>query len=227
METITPPPRIAPPRSPGARGGPSVSRRNATLWAVGLLLVILGALSAVALVRAGDERQAVLVAAGDLPAGSQITDADLRVVEVSTDDLELVPASDRSVLVGSYARVRILAGQPFAARSRASHAGRHSRPRRGGHPRQPGAAARSTPRAVDRRLGACSARPPRTTDPLRHRRPSPEASSPEYPDFGADPGSNTVAALSVEVDPADANAIVAAGRNIGIVLIDPTEDGGG
>ena len=49
----------------------------------------------------------------------------------------------------------------------------------------------------------------------------------EYPDFGADPGSNTVAALSVEVDPADANAIVAAGRNIGIVLIDPTEDGGG
>lgn len=226
METITPPPRISRPSPPGTRGGPSVSRRNATLWAVGLLLVILGALSAVALVRAGDERQAVLVAADDLPAGTQITDADLRVVEISTDDLELVPASDRSVLVGSYARVRILAGQPFA---------------RG--------LLQPTPIVTAGRVVvAIPVSPVQLPAQLREQsivelvvlgvttsNDGSVAAPPtvargvvtQYPDFGADPSSNTVAALSVEVDPADATAIVAAGRNIGIVLIDPTEDGGG
>jgi hypothetical protein len=225
METITPPPRIARPSSPGVRGGPSVSRRNATLWAAGLVLVILGALSAVALVRAGDEREAALVAAGDLPAGAQITDADLRVVEVSTDDLELVPASDRSVLVGSYARVRILAGQPFARglvqATPVVTAGRVvvAIPV---SPVQLPAQLREQSIVDLVVLGAPSANDGSAATPSAVAR----GIVTEYPDFGSDPGSNTVAALSVEVDPADANAIVAAGRNIGIVLIDPTEDGG-
>jgi len=226
METITPPPRTAPTGLPTARRAPSVSRRNASLWAVGLLLVILGALGAVALVRAGDERQAVLVAADDLPAGSPITDADVRVAEVSTDDLELVLASERTALVGSYARVRILAGQPFAS-----------------------GLVQTTPIVTAGRVVvAIPVSPVQLPAQLREQSiidivvlgatPTDDgsvAATPvvargvvtEYPDFGADASSNTVAALSVEVDPSDANAIVAAGRNIGIVLRDPTEEDAG
>ena len=224
METITPP-RTVPARSSVTRRGPTVSRRNATLWAVGLLLVVLGGLGAVALVQAGDERQAVLVAADDLPAGARITDADLRVVEVSTDDLAVVPARDRGLLVGSYTKVRILAGQPFAQ----------------------GLVQPMPVVTAGRVVVAIPVSPVQLPAQLREQsivdlvilgattaNDGSVASAPvvargvvtEYPDFGADPTSNSVAALSVEVDPTNAAAIVAAGRNIGIVLIDPAEDGG-
>ena len=117
MDTITAPRATTGTTTgtPSPRKGPSVSRRNATLWALGVLFVVTGALGAVALVRAGDERQGVLIAATDLPAGAQITDADLRVAEVSSDDLSLIGANQRGALVGTYTKVRILAGQPFAA----------------------------------------------------------------------------------------------------------------
>ncbi len=58
-------------------------------------------------VRIGD-RQEVLAATRTVLAGEQLVAADFRVVSISTDDdLTTVSASDRDLLVGQYARVRI------------------------------------------------------------------------------------------------------------------------
>ena len=54
----------------------------------------------------------------DVLAGEQITDADLQVVSMSSDDdIPTVPASQRSTIVGQYARVRLLSGSLLAADS--------------------------------------------------------------------------------------------------------------
>jgi hypothetical protein len=227
MDTITEPRSVTRTADAAPRHGPNVSRRNATLWATGVLLVIVGSLGAIALVRAGDESQAVLVAAGDLPAGARISDADLRTVEVATEDLALVPAAERGLLVGSYTKVRILAGQPFAAdlvqADPVVTAGKVvvAIPV---SPVQLPAQLREQSRVELVLLGAGA-----STAAGGEATPTVVADGvvTEYPDFGDDTGSNTVAALSVEVDPADASAIVAAGRNIGIVLLDPMREPAG
>lgn len=96
------------------RPSSQVSRRQALLWALGLLLVIGGGLTSLALVRAGDQRIEVLVMASDVPAGAQLTAGDLTVVEVASDDLNLLPASQQALVVGQYIQVRLLAGQPIS-----------------------------------------------------------------------------------------------------------------
>ena len=100
--------------SKARRPSSQVSRRQALLWALGLLLVIGGGLTSLALVRAGDARTEVLVMANDVPAGAQLTSADLTVVEVASDDLNLLPASQEALVVGQYTQVRVLAGQPIS-----------------------------------------------------------------------------------------------------------------
>ena len=53
----------------------------------------------------------MLVATRTVLAGEQLVDTDFRVVSISTeDDLATISASNRNVLVGQYARVRIEAG---------------------------------------------------------------------------------------------------------------------
>ena len=225
METITPT-RVSTSAPPSPRKGPSVSRRNATLWAVGLLLVILGSLGAVALVRAGDQRQAVLVAATDLPAGARIGDSDVRQVEVSTDDLSVVPADSRQLVVGSYTKVRILAGQPLASglvqpdplvtAGKVVVAIPVSPVQLPAQLREQSVVGLVVLNAASTDGGAAVGAAPAAMRGVVT----------EFPDFGDNPGSNSVAAMSVEVDPSAAAALVAAGRNIGIVLLEPAGAGG-
>jgi hypothetical protein len=49
-----------------------------------------------------------------VPAGQQITAGDLTVADVASDDLALLPATQQALIVGSYTRVRVLAGQPIS-----------------------------------------------------------------------------------------------------------------
>lgn len=100
--------------SKARRPSSQVSRRQGLLWALGLLLIIGGGLTSLALVRAGDQRTEVLVMARDVPAGQQITAGDLTVADVASDDLALLPATQQALIVGSYTRVRVLAGQPVS-----------------------------------------------------------------------------------------------------------------
>jgi hypothetical protein len=51
-------------------------------------------------------------------AGEQITDADIEVVSISSDDaIPTVPAAQRGTIVGQYARVRLLAGSLLSSES--------------------------------------------------------------------------------------------------------------
>jgi len=77
----------------------------------GALLVVASVVAALALyTRLGDRTQ-VLALARDVLAGETVDGADLQVVSISTDDdLAVVPAGDRALIVGQYARVRLAAG---------------------------------------------------------------------------------------------------------------------
>ncbi len=58
-----------------------------------------------------DKRVAVLQVVRDIPAGSQLSAADVRPIELSTDpSLAVVKASDLAAVVGRYAKVRIVTG---------------------------------------------------------------------------------------------------------------------
>lgn len=225
MDTLTSPTEVVNRPRPTRRAGTSVTRRQATLWATGLLLVIGGALASVALVRAGDERDRVLIAATDLPAGARVTDGDVRVAEVAADGLDLLAEAEQPIVVGSYTKVRVLAGQPFTSGVLQSEP-------------------LVTPGKV---VVAIPVTPVQLPANLREQSlvdliptlesptggaatmaaPHVRAVVIEYPAFGADAAANTVAALSVEVDPADADVIVAAGRDVAIVLVDPVGESGG
>lgn len=89
--------------------------RSRTRLAVGALLV-LGSVAAVLLAfDSVDRRIAVLQVVGDIPAGEQLSDDDLRIVEVSDDPtLSMVAASDLGLVVGTYAKVRIVGGALLA-----------------------------------------------------------------------------------------------------------------
>lgn len=53
----------------------------------------------------------MLQVVADVPAGEQLTPADLRVVEVSTDSsVNAVPGDQLDLVVGKYARVRLVSG---------------------------------------------------------------------------------------------------------------------
>src|ERR1700712_3386764 len=60
----------------------------------------------------------VLAVTRPVLAGERLTDADLRVVSISSDDsIPSVPASARSAMVGQYAKVRMAEGSLLVAES--------------------------------------------------------------------------------------------------------------
>ena len=194
------------------------ARRSVVLWCAGALLVVLGALGAVGMSRAGDRRTRVLVVSHDVPAGAVLTDTDVVVASVAGDGiLVTLPEGQRSLVVGQYLRVRLLGGQllspgfvqstPLVSPGRVVVAipvtavqlpwGVHEQSRVQLVVTPPGA------------LGGAAV--PETTV---------EGVVVRYPEFGRD-GSST-GALSVEVEPAAAPSLVMAGRNVAVVLVDPS-----
>jgi hypothetical protein len=58
-----------------------------------------------------DRRVAVLQVVRDLPAGTQLTAADVRPIELSSDpSLAVVPAANIASVVGQYTKVRVVTG---------------------------------------------------------------------------------------------------------------------
>ena len=208
-----------PPAGSRRRALSRVPRRSLVLWCTGVLLVVLGSLGAVALSRAGDRRSPVLVVSHDLPAGAQLSDADLAVVSVSTDSaLPLLPATSRGSIVGEFLKVRLLSGQFLSAGFV-----------------QPGplvtagkvvvalpVTALQVPFGMHElsRIEIVVVPASGATNPAAVGPFTADAVVVRYPQFGKD-GSST-AALSVEVDPTAAVPLVSAGRNIALVLVDPT-----
>jgi hypothetical protein len=84
----------------------------------GALVVVTSVVAALAIYARIGDRAEVLAVSRDVLAGEQIAAGDLEVVSLSSDDrIPTVPASQRSAIVGQYARVRILAGSLLAADS--------------------------------------------------------------------------------------------------------------
>ena len=72
------------------------------MLAVGVVLLVFAS---------ADKRVAVLQVVRDLPAGTQLTAADVRPIDVSADpSLAVVHAVDLPTVVGQYAKVRIVGG---------------------------------------------------------------------------------------------------------------------
>ena len=76
----------------------------------GLLVVASVAIALTVYSRIGD-RQEVLAVTRTVLAGEQLTDADLKEVSISSDgSFASVPAASRSLIVGQYAKVRLVSG---------------------------------------------------------------------------------------------------------------------
>lgn len=88
--------QIAPPR-----------QRRPALAALALLLIVGGALVAGLLAVRMDSRVEVLAAAGPIEPGTQITEADLKVVRVASEGLGLIGEDYADEVVGAYATTRI------------------------------------------------------------------------------------------------------------------------
>ena len=85
---------------------------------VGALVVVASVVAALAIYTRIGNRTEVLAVARDVLAGEQISDDDLEVVSISSDDgIPTVPASQRNTIVGQYARVRLLSGSLLVADS--------------------------------------------------------------------------------------------------------------
>jgi hypothetical protein len=85
---------------------------------VGALVVVASVVAALALYARIGDRTEVLAVTRDVLAGEQVTDADIEVVSFSSDDaIPTVPATQRSTVVGQYARVRLLAGSLLSSES--------------------------------------------------------------------------------------------------------------
>ena len=91
------------PRPPG--------RRRPGLALLALLLIVLGGAVAGLLALRIDQRQDVLVARSDIPAGQQIQPGDLAVAKMAADGVLKIPASQTSQVVGRYAATTIRAGR--------------------------------------------------------------------------------------------------------------------
>jgi hypothetical protein len=84
----------------------------------GALVVVTSVVAALAIYARIGDRAEVLAASRDVLAGEQIASDDLEVVSISSDDrIPTVPASQRSAIVGQYARVRLLSGSLLASDS--------------------------------------------------------------------------------------------------------------
>lgn len=126
MTTTTP--RTAAPRTNGSNGAAGVriagGRVKRVPWvALGVILVVTGALVFGLMVQSAGDRTAVVVAARDISPGQVIQAADLRVVDVAIDGTAAtVAGSHRGELIGQSATSRIPAGsilsrEQFAASS--------------------------------------------------------------------------------------------------------------
>lgn len=98
-----PPPTPTSPRRTG--------RRNTPLVGVGVVLVVVGALTSAALRSGAAQRIPVLVIARPVAAGAVVRDADLREVELSpAAGVATVSASRRGTVVGRRAAAPLVAG---------------------------------------------------------------------------------------------------------------------
>ena len=78
---------------------------------VGALIVVAAVIAALAIYTRVGNRTEVLAVTRPILAGEQIIDADLQVVSISSDDsFPSIPASNRAIVVGQYAKVRLAAG---------------------------------------------------------------------------------------------------------------------
>lgn len=90
---------------------PLPRRRRPGLIAAGVLIVILGALGAYVYATAAGTNRPYLAVVGTVTAGQQITDGDLKVVQVNAaSGLAPIPVAQRGTVVGRYARVELVAG---------------------------------------------------------------------------------------------------------------------
>ena len=98
--------------APAGRVRVSGARVRRVPWvALGVILVLVGALVFGLMVQAAGERRAVVVAAREISPGQVIGAGDLRVVDVAIDgEAATVAASKRAQLVGQTATSRIPAG---------------------------------------------------------------------------------------------------------------------
>lgn len=86
-------------------------RRQLPLVSLGVLVIVGGALAGLLLGQSAAHRTAVLVAARDIPAGHRVSADDVISVDAAVDSkASLVPASNRSVVVGQVARSSIPSG---------------------------------------------------------------------------------------------------------------------
>jgi hypothetical protein len=97
--------------SPPAR----ISSRARGRLALGALVVVIGVLINLAIYRGVDDKSPVLQLNRDVPAGQQISANDFLTVEIGADGaFRSVPSSDLNAVVGSYAKVRLIAGTLLA-----------------------------------------------------------------------------------------------------------------
>ena len=94
----------------GQRPSPPRRRRPA-LAALAVVLIIGGAALAGLLALRLDSREPVLVLNQDVPVGTKITAEQLSSTEVASDRLKLIPKSDASQVIGTYARTSLTSGQ--------------------------------------------------------------------------------------------------------------------
>lgn len=101
----------------GARPAPvpAIQRRAAGRTALGVALVLVGALAAAWLLAGSSDRAAVLVLARDVPYGQSLTAADLTTAEVLVDPgVRTVPASEMDTVLGQVAATGLAAGSLLA-----------------------------------------------------------------------------------------------------------------
>ncbi|WP_432571159.1 SAF domain-containing protein [Kineococcus sp. SYSU DK005] len=110
------PPTAAPPRAgapgqvpdSGARRVPApVRERRPALLALGLVLVLGGALGSALVVHRSGDRVDVLVARHDIEPGERVEAEDLRVARVAADGAAVVPAAAIGNFVGTWATTRV------------------------------------------------------------------------------------------------------------------------
>ena len=83
--------------------------------ALGALVVAIGVLINVAIYRGVNDKAPVLQLNRDVPAGQQISAADFGTVEIGSDgSFRSVPSGDLNGVIGSYAKVRLIAGTLLA-----------------------------------------------------------------------------------------------------------------
>lgn len=110
LERNTPTSRERPSSTPAR-----ISSRARGRLALGALVVAIGVLINLAIYRSVDDKSAVLQLNRDVPAGQQISADDFRTVEIGADGaFRSVPSSDLNAVVGSYAKVRLIAGTLLA-----------------------------------------------------------------------------------------------------------------